>query len=202
MQEPTHIITGALIQRATIRLRPRGFRLAVVAALAFLSHGFLDELATVTYHPPDADFRSLFWVSYHVTVLVTTVWFVKIWWKSATVGVLFAALPDFDWVVIHGQNILHLHFSFYQRPYLHELLHRIYHEVPPFTFVTAWLERLPNWRHEPWAVTPEIILIGLLALVWRFLKRIDPQAGGAEPVPARQVSEKAQARRASDWPGR
>ena len=52
---------------------------------------------------------------------------------------------------IHGQEILHVSLPFYRQPHLHDLLHFIYHKIPPFTGLTAMISRLPNERHNPWA---------------------------------------------------
>ena len=97
MQEPTHILTGILIQMsASAILKPRGLELGVTATLAFLSHGLLDELARVTYHPADANFHSPFWLAYHSVVAVATIAFLIWWWKKFKWGIAFAALPDLD----------------------------------------------------------------------------------------------------------
>ena len=168
MQEPTHILTGILIQRsASAILKPRGLELGVTATLAFLSHGFLDELSRVTYHPADPDFHSLFWVTYHTLVLAATVAFLIWWWKQFKWGIAFATLPDLDWVFIHGQKLLHVSIPFYQQPHLHNLLGFIYHKIPPFASLTALINQLPYERHYPWACLWEALLVVILWLLVR-----------------------------------
>lgn len=169
MQEPTHILTGAIIQNTFSGVKPRGLGLGLTATLAFLSHGILDELARVTYHPADPDFHSPFWVGYHAAVAVTTILFIFLWWKKCKWGIVFAALPDLDWLFIHGQKIFHISIPFYRRPHLHDLLHVIYHHVPPFSWVTAWLTRLPNNRHNPWGCLWELLIVAVLLLTLRLM---------------------------------
>ena len=169
MQEPTHILTGIIIQRSCAHLKPRGVALGLTAATAFLSHGFLDELSRVTYHPAKADFHSVVWVCYHSTILLTTIAFLWLWWRKFKWGIFFAALPDLDWVFIHGQQLLHVSLPFYQQPHLHNLLHIVYHQIPPFAWVTALLVRLPYNRENPWACLWEALLVATLLLVIRLM---------------------------------
>ena len=81
MQEPTHILAGVIIQKTCEKIPSRRMALATTAVVAFLSHGFLDNLARITFHPADPDFHSVFWVSYHTLVLLTTIVFLIIWWR-------------------------------------------------------------------------------------------------------------------------
>jgi hypothetical protein len=161
MQLPTHIITGVIIQKLCARARPRALALGLTAGLAFLSHGVLDKLAQVTYHPPAPDFHSLFWVSYHSALVLATIVFFCIWWREFRWGITFAILPDLDWVFIHGQEIFHIKIPFYRQPHLHHLLHFIVDKTPPFTY----LSRLPNNRHNPWACLWELLLVAALLIV-------------------------------------
>jgi hypothetical protein len=167
MQEPTHILTGAIIQKAFERKRPRALWLGVTAVLAFLSHGVLDKLSRVTYHPADPDFHSAIWVGYHSCVLLFTVFFLYLWWKPCKWGIIFACLPDVDWVFIHGQEILHVHLPFYRTPHLHHLLGLMLDHTPPFTLI----DKLPNYRHQPWAGVWELVLVLLLAALLYGLNR-------------------------------
>ncbi|HVM49833.1 MAG TPA: hypothetical protein VMU04_17525 [Candidatus Acidoferrum sp.] len=164
MQAPTHILTGALIQRGFEPVRPRALGLALTAVCALLSHGLLDRLANLTYHLPDPDFQSPVWIAYHACLLMLTIVFLYLWWKPYKWGIIFGCLPDVDWVFIHGQQIFHFQLAFYRQPHLHRLLGRILDAFPPFTA----LNRLPNLRHHAWAILPELVLLAtlLFALVW------------------------------------
>lgn len=163
MQEPTHILAGVIIQKCCTWKRLRVVGLVVTAVLAFLSHGLLDKLAKLTYHPAHAHFHDYIWVSYHAAVAVATIVFVCIWWRQYWVGILFAMLPDLDWVFIHGQEIFHIKIPFYQQPHLHDLLHWMYAQVPALSF----LDRLPRWRENPWAIVGEVVFVVVLILIIR-----------------------------------
>src|SRR5579863_1844565 len=106
MQTPTHMVAGVLIQK-TIVGKNRPLTLAIVAVVAFLSHGFLDKLAQITYHPANPDFHSVFWMTYHSILLVVAIVTGCIFWKKYKWGMIFANLPDVDWIFIHGQEIFH-----------------------------------------------------------------------------------------------
>jgi hypothetical protein len=167
MQEPTHILAGALIQRSFEPVRPRALRLALTAVIAFLSHGLLDRLANITYHPPDANFNSVFWICFHLGVLKWTIVFLIIWWRRYGWGIFFAALPDLDWVFIHGQNIIGIQIPFYRVPHLHHFLHIIFDETWPFSLL-----RVPSNRQHPWACLFELALIfAMLAVFFRIGRR-------------------------------
>jgi hypothetical protein len=163
MQAPTHILAGVCIQKAFDWKHHRRLALGLTAVCAFLSHGVLDKLANLTYHRANPDFHSAIWVGYHAALVVVTVWFLYWWWKPYKWGIIFACLPDLDWVFIHGQEIFHFRIPFYRHPHLHNLLGRILNELPGL----AWLNRLPNWRHNPWAILPEVALVAVLAAALR-----------------------------------
>lgn len=164
MQEPTHILAGVIIQKCFDWKKFRAFWMAVTAILAFLSHGLLDKLANFTYHPGHADFHSVIWVSYHLAVLLATILFLYIWWRRYWWGILFAMLPDLDWVFIHGQEIFHFKLSFYRQPHLHHLLGWIFAQVPALSF----LDHLPSFRENPWAILWEVLLVAVLIMIIRF----------------------------------
>jgi len=181
MQTPTHIVTGVIIQKA-FEGRNRALSLTVIAVVAFLSHGFLDKLAQITYHPADPDFHSVFWVSYHLTLLATTIVFLCIWWRRYKWGIIFANLPDVDWVFIHGQDIFRFKIPFYRHPHMHDLLGYIYEHIPPFSWVTYYLDGLPNERHNPWACLWEVLIIAVLILVIRLMTMAERPSSRLEPA--------------------
>jgi hypothetical protein len=173
MQMPTHIVAGVILRRAFAPTKSRALSLALTAVLAFLSHGLLDKLARITYHRPTADLHSAFWVGYHLLLLLATIAFFYFWWKECKWGIIFAILPDLDWVFIHAQEWFHLKFAFYQRPHMHDLLQVVFQRAP-----FSYLDRLPNNRYRPWACLWELALIAALLWVSRMLKRKPQQAGG------------------------
>jgi hypothetical protein len=173
MQEPTHILAGIIIKKSLDGKKPRAAILALTAALAFLSHGFLDKLANLTYHPAQPDFKSPVWIGYHLFIAVTTIVFLFLWWKKFKWGIIFATLPDADWIFIHGREIFnhlfHTHSDFYHRPYLHNFLNSIWENVPPLNFAAHFLDALPNYRHNPLACLWEFFLVALLLLILRLI---------------------------------
>ena len=169
MQTPTHILAGVFIQKAFDWKHHRRVALVLTAVCAFLSHGLLDKLARLTYHRANPDFHSPIWVGYHAALVLVTILFLYWWWKPFKWGIIFGSLPDLDWVFIHAQGIFHFSIPWYRQPHLHHLLGCIFDKLPPFT----WIDRLPNYRHQPWALLPEVALIALLAAVLR-LKARDP----------------------------
>jgi hypothetical protein len=178
MQEPTHILAGVIIQRSFEPIRPRALALGLTAVCAFLSHGLLDRLANATYHPPVADFKSPFWVCFHSGVLIFTIVFLYIWWRRYKWGIFFAALPDLDWVFIHGQSLFHIRLPFYQKPLMHNFLHLIFDETPPFSYL-----RVPNHRHKPWACLWEVALILIMLLAIHLLKKKKLRRLALNPIP-------------------
>lgn len=169
MQEPTHILTGVIIQKSFEGSKHPRVALCFTAAIAFLSHGFLDKLANLTYHPPEPDFHSPLWVGYHLFLVLATVAFLVLWWRRFKWGIIFACLPDVDWIFIHGRQvadrIFHTQSDFYPHPYIHELDGYIWEHFPPFSFVTPFLDRLPNLRHDAWACVFEFVLVAALLVV-------------------------------------
>jgi hypothetical protein len=163
MQAPTHLLTGVLIQKAFARMQHRRLAFGLTAVCAFLSHGLLDKLANLTYHLAKPDFHSPVWIGYHAGLIAITILFLYWWWKPYKWGIIFACLPDIDWVFIHAQEIFHFQLPFYRQPHLHHLLGHIYNDLPVF----AWLNHLPNLRRNPWAILPEIVLLVVLAAALR-----------------------------------
>jgi hypothetical protein len=177
MQAPTHLLAGVLIQKGFDWKQHRRLAFGLTAVCAFLSHGLLDKLANLTYHRANPDFHSPIWVAYHAALIPVTLLFLYWWWKPYKWGIIFACLPDVDWVFIHGQEIFHFHIPFYRQPHLHHLLGLIYNQLPPF----AWLNRLPNCRNNPWAILPEAALLIVVAAALR-VKTRRSQSGQAPSV--------------------
>ena len=173
MQEPTHILAGVIIQKSFEGSRHPRLAMGLTASIAFLSHGFLDKLANLTYHPAQPDFHSSVWVSYHLFLLVATIAFFYIFWKKFKWGIFFACLPDVDWIFIHGRELFNLifgtHSDFYPHPYLHMTVGFIWKYIPPFSFVTPFLDHLPNLRHNPLACVFEFLLVACLLLVLKLI---------------------------------
>ncbi|MCS6933700.1 MAG: hypothetical protein NZM35_00935 [Chitinophagales bacterium] len=165
MQAPTHILAGSVIQELCKTRRFPLLTYFLTAVFGFFSHGLLDKLAITTYHPPRADFSDAFWISYHVGVLLATIVAVYVYGARYGWGIIFAVLPDVDWILIHGQRLTGISLPFYQTPHIHNFLNAF------FDTVAAPLSALPDYRHYPWAGIFEIALIALFILLLHRLQR-------------------------------
>ncbi|HYF64419.1 MAG TPA: hypothetical protein VD886_16465, partial [Herpetosiphonaceae bacterium] len=134
---------------------------AIVAAGA-ISHVLLDRVARLTYHPPDPLPRDWFWLGYHALTLGAAVHLVRTRWPEHKAGILAAALPDFDWVLIWAGRLR----PGGRRPEpparLHQGVLRLAEAVPG----VRSLARLPNWTRRRRGSMLEMALCGgLLALI-------------------------------------
>lgn len=174
MQAPTHVLTGVLIEKVFNGVRAYWLRVALIAVTGLFLHSVLDRLARLTFHPPRADFHDAFWAGYHLLVLVGFVISLYYFWKPYNLGIIFSILPDFDWVIIHGKNILGIEYGFYDRPFIHHFIYSVTDRIPPF----SWLRHLPDLTHWPWASLGEVMLV--CALVYIIIN---------EPFPWREDEE-------------
>jgi hypothetical protein len=161
MQTPTHILIGALIQKAVERRVPRRLVPWVSAPLALLSHGVLDKLARFTYHPPQARWRDPFWVTFHAAALAGSVALFRRYGRRFKWGVRPAVAQDLEWVAVHGLRALRPDVDPFGGVRLHGLVSEALDRVPG---VRA-LERLPHWTHKRKAALVEAALIGLVLWV-------------------------------------
>ncbi len=149
MQAPTHILTGILLLasfQAIFPSAPVWFQVIVVFPLSLASHFFLDASSIITYHPPKADWKDWFWVSYHLLVYVGSIvllvfFLVDYWW-----AIMAAYLPDIiDWLIL--------------RPFFKKepVMHPIADKLRNFMF-----KRTPNWNHKRWTVLIEFGIVGVL----------------------------------------
>jgi len=161
MQAPTHVLTGVLIEKSFGRVRFPWLRIALIVITALFMHSVFDRLARLTYHPPEPDFKSTFWVGYHLLVAAGFIVSLYYFWRPFKLGIIFSILPDFDWVIIHGQEILGINIG-YSKPWIHEIIHHVADRVPPFSF----LQYLPDLTHIPAAVLFELfIVVSLLYII-------------------------------------
>jgi hypothetical protein len=123
--------------------------------------------------------------------VVATIAFFVIWWKKFKWGIIFACLPDVDWIFIHGRELFnHLfgtHSNFYPHPYLHMTVGYIWEKIPPFSFITPYLDHLPNLRLNPLACLYEFLFVAFLLLVLKLITmgkrpRRKPETASSTPV--------------------
>lgn len=156
MQAPTHILTGIFlleIFRIIFPSSPIWLQIIVVLPLSVASHFLIDACDVITYHPPKADWKDWFWVSYHSFIfigsIVILIFFIEYWW-----AILAANLPDIiDWII--------LRLIFKKQP----IVHPIADKLRDFLF-----KKTPNWNHKRWTIIIEFGIIGVLLTVVLLLK--------------------------------
>lgn len=159
MQAPTHILAGVVIGKLFEWRTYRGVAMFLTAVLALLSHAVLDKLARVTYHQPEADFGNPAWVGFHLVVVLVTVIFLYLWWTDYKWSIVFALLPDLEWLIIYPQHALNREIPFYSVPHLHHAMKWMMEHTIPF----CYLDMLPDNSAVPlaaiWEVVPALFLI-------------------------------------------
>jgi hypothetical protein len=175
MQTPTHIVIGALIQQTLEKRVPRELVPWASSPLALLSHGMLDKLARLTYHPPEARWRDPFWCAFHGAVLAGSVALFRRYGRRYAWGVRFAVAQDLEWVAAHGARTLKPGTELFGDWSPHQIVSRALDRVPG---VRA-LSRLPRWTHRREAALMEVALIGLALWALRAGEPRDTVSGGA-----------------------
>jgi hypothetical protein len=165
MQGPTHILAGVIINRLFRSRDYMVFSMLGMLVTGLFFHGLFDKLAQVTYHPANADFSDPFWVGYHTVVWLSSIAMLYIFWGEYKWGIIFSLLPDFDWIIVHGQHALGITLPVYNRPLMHDTLNLFFDNVPPFSF----LNQLPDNRLNPLACVWEIALVAILILIIRMM---------------------------------
>ena len=159
MQAPTHILIGILfleIFRILFPYSPIWLQIIVVIPLGIASHFLLDAVAIITYHPPKADWKDWFWISYHSliylgSIVILIFFFVEYWW-----AIIAANFPDLvDWLIL--RLILR------KKPVIHPVIDKL----RSFLF-----KRTPNWNHKRWTIIIEFGIIGILLTMVLLLKFI------------------------------
>ena len=149
MQAPTHILTGILLLEIFRRIFPTSpiwLQIVVVFPLSLASHFLLDASSIFTYHPPKADWKDWFWVSYHLSIFIGSIvllvfFIVDYWW-----AIIAANLPDLiDWLILRP--------IFKKKPVMHPIADKIRN----FLF-----KKTPNWNHKRWTIVIEFGIIGVL----------------------------------------
>ena len=149
MQAPTHILAGVLLLEVFQSIFPNSpiwLQVLVVFPLSFASHYLIDPSAIITYHPPEADWKDPFWVTYHVFVYIGAIiclvfFLVEYWW-----AIIAANLVDIiDWGILRG--------IFKKGP----VLHTASDKVRKFLY-----KNTPNWTYKKWTIIIEFGIVGVL----------------------------------------
>lgn len=165
MQGPTHILTGVILKRIFNWKYYTLVAAVLIALLGLLSHAILDKVAKATYHPPHTDFTDAFWLSFHIIVWLCNLVLLYVFWAEYKLGIIFALLPDIDWLLVDTAGAFGKELIFYQKPWMHEALNWFMDHVPPFTY----LNELPDNTLLPLACIWELLLGVAL---WLFYKAL------------------------------
>jgi hypothetical protein len=163
MQAPTHILAGMIIGRAFSWKKYRFFSVLFTVLTALFFSGILDKLGRAVYDPPYMDFTDPIWLIYHVAVWLVSLVMLYMYWGEYKLGIIFSLLPDLDWVILGTANAFGKEIIFYKEPWLHNGINYVIDNIVPFSY----LNLLPDQRTNPLACIWEILLFGLLVLVFR-----------------------------------
>ena len=163
MQAPTHIMAGMIIGRAFKWRSFRFFAVLFTILLSLLFHGIFDKLAHAAYDPPHVNFMDPIWLAYHIFVWLLSLVMLYMYWGEYKIGIFFSLLPDLDWLVIGTANLFGKEVIFYKQPWIHNGINYFIDNVIPLSY----LNQLPDNRTNPLAFVWEILLFGLLVLIYR-----------------------------------
>jgi len=163
MQAPTHILAGMIISRAFGWKRYRFFSVLFTVISALFFSGILDKLGKAVYGPLHADFTDPFWLIYHVLVLLISLVMLYMYWGEYKLGIIFCLLPGLDRVVLGMSNALGKELIFYKGPLIHDCINYFIDNTIPFSY----LNLLPDNQTNPLACIWEILLFGLLMLIFK-----------------------------------
>jgi hypothetical protein len=163
MQAPTHILAGMITKRAFDWKYFRFFSVLFTVLTALLLHGIFDKLAKSAYDPRVVDFSDPFWLIFHVFVWLSSLVMLYMFWGEYKLGIIFSLLPDIDWLVIDTANLFGKEVIFYKQPWLHNGINYFIDNVVPFSY----LNQLPDNHSYALACMWEVLLFGLLVLVYR-----------------------------------
>ncbi len=160
MQTPSHFVTGIAIDKLVSKVKlPQILHSLIVGAISYLSHGVLDILSRITYHPPDAQPEDRFWWYYHRVVLpITTIGLVVKYWRAHKLSMICSVLPDLDWVVRAFRKNNPQFVQFWCKPILNESVTAVVETLP----AVRHAHKLPHWKQKKSAALVEVGLFGAL----------------------------------------
>ena len=167
MQAPAHILAGVIINRIFKWRNYKPVGLFLTFIFCVLLHYVFDKLALSVYAQNELHLDDPFWLMYHLSMWLATIVLLYIFWRDYKWGIVFSLIPDLDWVIIGVQHLFHFTIPFYSMPWIHFTLNYVFDQIPPFNY----LNMLPDNRLNPWAVIWELLLIGLLAFIFRAMVR-------------------------------
>lgn len=150
----THLLAGILIQILCFKffIFPINFLFTIL--FTFLSHFILDAFVNITYHTPDPQKESKFWLSWRVFDYTGTAIIAILFFFPYVLGMVFANMMDIvDWVIlrpIYRKKVGNEEFDWNKNFVFHELIKK---------FREKLLFWLPNWRYKKYGIIPELIII-------------------------------------------
>lgn len=163
MHAPTLILAGMIIKRAFKWKSFRFFSVLFTIITALLLSGILTKLGKMVYDPPHLSIADPMWLIYHVTMWLISLVMLYMYWGEYKLGIIFSLLPDLDWIVLGISNMFGKELIFYKEPLIHNWLNYFIDNVVPFSY----LNQLPDQRSNPLACIWEILLFGVLVLIFR-----------------------------------
>jgi hypothetical protein len=161
MQAPTHLLTGVLLQRICDNIPHPFVRVVATVSLGVLSHGILDRIARLTYHPPDAQWHDSFWVAYHASLVIVTIHSLRKYWREYWLGILSALAPDVDWLVLHSTQLLSFSVPFFSKAKFHEVVYVVVDALP---FIRVFADA-PTKVHNRGGILLDLIIVASLSFV-------------------------------------
>ena len=163
MHAPTLILAGMIIARAFNWKSFRFFSVLFTIITALLFSGILSKLGKAVYDPPHLSLADPIWLIFHVITCLISLVMLYMYWGDYKLGIIFSLLPDLDWLVLGISNMFGKELIFYKEPLLHNCLNYFMDNVIPFSY----LNLLPDLRSNPLACIWEILLFGLLMLIFK-----------------------------------
>ena len=160
MQGPTHFLTGILIEEyLSKKIDSKPQRNFMIISSGLFSHGLLDRLAKITYHPANARWNDPFWLSYHIFIYGLSLYILFRYGRHYWLGIISASFPDFDWVILRPLHYLGITFVNNQDLSLHQIVYSFLDALP----VLKTLKKLPDFTLKRPTIVFELFLLIILA---------------------------------------
>jgi len=157
MQAITHLLTGILIEKTCTPISRPSLKVGVMAVIGILSHGLLDRLARLTYHPANAHWHDLFWIAFHIPIYISAMVVFIHHWGRYKLGMIFAMLPDFDWLIIKPLSL----FGIQIKTNLHDATYAVIDSIP----ILNQTAQIPSLTEQKQGVILELVFILFLSIV-------------------------------------
>lgn len=184
IQAPSHIITGLFISvyiNNKISNHAK-YKRIIIIVIAFLSHGVLDTLYPLTYHPPNALWDNGFWQFFHLYIGFLSILLLYLYYRQYSIVILFSCLPDLERFLIHSINYF---FSIQIKPLLHNLF---------FPYRNILILYGIDWSLNPIAALTEIfyfVIVGILFIIYSPQKMMHDNQYLSKSLPTKMNYQKS-----------